>query len=335
MSISAPAPLTARGGISRRDAITLAAALVLPCAVPAATAVHDETWRDAARNRDIPLRLRSPGSPGPWPLIVYSHGLGGSREGADVWGEAWREAGFAVLHMQHPGSDTEVIRSGGLRGLRAAANGQQLIARAADVRFVLDEAMRRQRSGDKAWQAVRLDTVGLSGHSFGALTTLAAAGQRYPAPGDLSDPRPRAFLALSPSSTRGRLSLQEQFGAITRPFMAVTGSLDGDPFGSFETGQPRAQVYEGLPPGQRALLWLDGADHMTFAGNRQQRINGRGPFQRAAMAQQREDVHHALLARLSVLWWRWRLLGDPGAQALLQQPPAESGWAAGDRLTLG
>lgn len=327
--------MTQPHAVNRRDAITLGAALLLSRSGPAAAAVQDGSWLDTARGRELPVRLRWPATPGPWPWLIFSHGLGGSRDGGDVWGEAWREAGFAVLHVQHPGSDTEVIRSGGLRSLRAAGNAQQLVARAADVRFVLDEATRRQRAGDPAWQAVRLDAVGVSGHSFGALTTLTTAGQRYPAPGDLSDPRPRAFLALSPSSSRSRLTLQEQFGGITRPFMAVTGSLDGDPFGSHDTGEPRAQVYEGLPPGQRALLWLDGADHMTFAGNRQRRIDGRGPFKRAAVAQQREEAHHALVARLSTLWWRWRLLGDAAAQTQLQQAPGEPGWAVGDRLTLG
>ena len=203
------------------------------------------------------------------------------------------------------------------------------------MRAVLDQATRLQRDGAARWRDVRLDAVGASGHSFGALTTLALAGQRYPAPGDLSDPRPRAFLALSPSPSRSRLSLQEQFGGITRPFMAITGSLDGDPFGSYDTGEARAQVYDGLPPGQRALLWLDGADHISFSGNRQPRTSGRGTFQRAAVAHEREATHHALVARLSTLWWRWRLLGDWAAQATLQQAPREAGWTAQDRLTLG
>jgi len=324
--------------ITRRSTLVLGAALALALARrarAAAAAVQDETWRDPARDRALPVRLRWPDSPGPWPLLLYSHGLGGSRDGGDAWGQAWCAAGFVVLHVQNPGSDTEVLRSGGMGALRAAGNAQQLFARVADMRFVLDEATRRQRGGDPTWLQVRLDAIGMSGHSFGALTTLALAGQRYPVPGDLSDPRLRAFLALSPSSTRSRLSLQEQFGRITRPFMAVTGSLDGDPFGAYDTGEPRAQVYKGLPPGQRALLWLDGADHMTLGGNRQQRISGRGPFQRAAVAKQREDTHHALLARLSTLWWRWRLLGDGAAQAQLQQAPDAAGWATGDRLTLG
>ncbi len=321
--------------LRRRDTLALCAlgAWVSPAA--ATPEVHDDTWHDAVRQRDIPLRLRWPKGLGPWPLLLHSHGLGGSREGGDVWGQAWCDAGFTVVHLQHAGSDTEVIRAGGVGGLRAAGNGHQLLARVADVRAVLDEATRRQRAGAPRWRDVRLDAVGVSGHSFGALTTLAVAGQRYPVPGDLSDPRPRAFLALSPSSSRSRLSVHEQFGGITRPLMAVTGSLDGDPFGSYDTGEPRARVYDGLPPGQRALLWLDGADHMTFSGNRRQRISGRGTFQRAAEAQQREDAHHALVARLSTLWWRWRLLGDADAQTLLQQARAEPGWTAQDRLKLG
>lgn len=319
--------------LSRREALVLSGLALLAGPLAAAPEELDETWRDPTRQRDIPLRLRWPARSGPWPLLLHSHGLGGSREGGDVWGQAWCEAGFVVAHLQHAGSDTEVLSGGGgIGGLRAAANARQLLARVADVRAVLDEATRRQRDGDSRWRGVRLDAVGVSGHSFGALTTLAVAGQRYPVPGDLSDPRPRAFLALSPSSTRSRLSLQEQFGGITRPFMAVTGSLDGDPFGSHDTGESRAQVYDGLPPGQRALLWLDGADHMTFAGNRQQRISGRGPFRRAAVAQQREDEHHVLVARLSTQWWRWRLLGDGAAREALAAP---AGLAAGDRMTLG
>ena len=329
----------------RRDALILAGAAAVAHQGWAATAPQDDTWRDPARARDIPVRLRWPTEPGPWPLLLYSHGLGGSLEGGDVWGQAWCNAGFAVLHMQHAGSDIELLRGGGVGGggggggainaLRAGATGQQLIARVADVRFVLDDVTRRQRDGAARWRELNLDAIGMAGHSFGALTTLAVAGQRYPVPGDLSDPRLRAFLAFSPSSSRSRLSLQEQFGRITRPFMAITGSLDGDPFGAYDTGAPRAQVFEGLPSGQRALLWLDGADHMTFSGNRQQRIHGRGPFQRAPVAQQREDAHHAVVARLSTLWWRWRLLGDAAAQAALQQAPAQPVWDAGDRLTLG
>jgi predicted dienelactone hydrolase len=340
--------------MQRRQVLPAAIALALTgrdvAGADATTAgIVDETWHDAGRARDLPLRLRVPSTPGPWPLLLYSHGLGGGREGGDFWGEAWRAAGLLVLHLQHPGSDTDVLRrslvgGGGLAGLRSAGNAEQLLARVADVRFVLDEVGRRQRGGQAPWRDLLPGAIGLAGHSFGALTTQAIAGQRYPVAIDLADARPRAFIALSSSMPRGAGAVAAPFEAVTRPFMAVTGSLDGDPFGSFATGESRAAVYDALPPGRRALLWLDGADHMSFAGNASRRIDGSGPFERAALARQRETAHHAVVARVSTLWWRAHLLGDGAAAASLGALSAASaansasrpeGWGTGDRLRLG
>ena len=242
-----------------------------------AGSVTDFSWTDPARGRELPLRVRWPAGDGPCALVLYSHGLGGSREGGDAWGNTWAEAGMAVLHLQHPGSDSEVLRSG-MAALRTAATPQQLLARVADVRFVLDELARR--AAQPPWSRVRQDAIGLGGHSFGAHTVQALAGQRFAQPGSLADQRLQAFVALSPSPGRGGLSLAQQFGAIERPFLAVTGSLDDDPLGRDGAvaldGASRAQVYDGLPSGQRGLLWLDGADHMTFAGNARQPIRWAG-----------------------------------------------------------
>jgi predicted dienelactone hydrolase len=295
----------------------------------------DGQWPDPDRARTLPWRLRLPAGAGPWPLVLHSHGLGGSREGGAVWGRAWAEAGLAVLHLQHPGSDSEVLRSG-LRQLRQAASPEQLLARVQDVRSVLDQCARRAAASEAPWAALRLDAVGLSGHSFGAVTTQAVAGQRFPAGAPLDDLRPRAFIAFSPSLPRGgQRTPQQAFGAITRPLLAVTGSHDGDPFGqgdSRDNGEPRARVYDGLPPGQRALLWLDGADHMTFGGGTPRRVPSVGPFQRIGAAAEQEPRHHALVARLTTLWWRAQLLGDADAAAALRQPQA---LGPGDRWVLG
>ncbi len=303
----------------------------------AASRVVDETWRDNARQRDLPVRIRWPAAAGPWPLVLHSHGLGGSREGGDVWGRAWCDAGCVVVHLQHPGSDTEVLR-GGLTALRAAGTVEQLINRAADVRFALDEIERRRLAdagdavGASGWREVRSDAIGLAGHSFGAQTAQAVAGQRFPVPAELADPRPSAFIALSPSTHRSEMPVQAQFGTIRRPFLAITGSLDGDPFGAYQGGDRRAHIFDGLPPGQRALLWLEGADHSTFAGNGARRINGRGPFAREPGVLALEPAHHAVVAHISSLWWRAQLRGDAAALAALQRP---EGLYSGDRWQLG
>ena len=227
--------------------------------------------------------------------MLFSHGLGGSRTGADVWGRAWQAAGLLVIHIQHAGSDIDVARNG-MAALRNAATAAQLLARVADVGFVIDEILRRQAAAMPIWSAVQTDRMGMAGHSFGAQTAQALAGQRYPMPASLREPRLAAFLALSSSPGRASsMSLQAQFGAIDRPFMAATGSLDGDPLGGALTGASRASVYDGLPPGQRALLWLQDADHMTFAGNASPRIHGRNGFERAAQAWALEERHHSLV----------------------------------------
>ena len=305
--------------------------------------LQDVAWLDSARGRQLPWRLRLPSQPGqrgPWPLVLYSHGLGGNREGGAVWSQAWADAGIAVLHLQHPGSDTDTLRHG-LAALRAAASAEQLLARVHDVRFVLDEVERQARAEAEPWRSLRLDAIGLAGHSFGAQTTQAVAGQRFPVAVDgwaLADPRLRAFIALSPSSPRdGRMTVAQAFGAITRPFLAVTGSLDGDPFGLYDSGEPRARVFEGLPPGQRALLWLQGADHMSFGGGSARPVPAVGPFRRQGPAASLEAAHRAVVAWVTTLWWRAQLLGDADARAALHAPGLPGlllGLGEGDRFSI-
>jgi len=332
-------------------AATLGAAVLWPRRVAAAVASATPTdlrWTDTVRQRTLPLLLRLPAGDAPCAVVLHSHGLGGSREGGAAWGQAWCDAGFAVLHLQHPGSDSAIFR-GGASGLLAAASAEQLIARAGDVRFVLDELERQQRTGAAQWQRLRLDALGLSGHSFGAVTAMAVAGQRYPVPGDLADPRPRAFIAFSPSpgpAGRSAMPLAQQFGAITRPMLLMTGSHDGDPLATpgggrdaaRSTGGYRASVYEGLPRGQRALLWLDGADHISFGGGRPGEGDRDGGFlsrfvglKRERAASDGEQRHHALIQRTSGLWWRAHLLGDNDAAAALRGPVAREGLAGADR----
>jgi dienelactone hydrolase len=319
----------------RRWLITALGASAAGAGAPSAGAappadVRDLDWLDPARDRRLPLRLRWPDGEAPCPLLLYSHGLGGSRDGGDAWGHAWRDAGFAVLHVQHPGSDAEVI-AGGRAALRQAADARQLLARVADIRFVLDELERRQV--EAPWSRLRLDAVGLAGHSFGAVTTLALAGQRWAVPASLAEPRLRAFVAFSPSpARRGRLTPAEQFGAIDRPLLAITGALDGDPLGEGLTPQQRASVVDGLTADQnrRALLWLADADHMSLAGNGERPIRWAGASgAREPAAIDAEPRVHRLAARVSTLWWLRYVAGERMAEMALHGVPKLLG--PGDR----
>ena len=83
---------------------------ILPIVPIAGFSTRDFDWTDAARERAVPARLYLPdrAANGPVPLIVFSHGIGGSRMGYTYLGRFWASQGYASLHLQHVGSDRGV-----------------------------------------------------------------------------------------------------------------------------------------------------------------------------------------------------------------------------------
>lgn len=328
--------------MKRRELLAAAAAALAGRGRAAESAiVVDESWHDPARGRDIPVRLRWPAGAAPCALVIHSHGLGGSRAGGAAWGEAWQAAGLAVLHVQHPGSDATVWQEGGLRAARRAASPGEYLARVADAHFLLDEIERRHAAGGP-WARVRLDAIGFSGHSFGARLTQALAGEQPPRGARservrrIAEPRLRAFVAFSPGfGERGGTddaALAQRFGAITRPFLAITGSDDDAMLVGDADNARRRAVYRGLPAGRKAQLVLDGADHMTFGGGTGSDVADRRALRRGPRAVALEPQHRRVVAAITTDWWRWRLLGDEAAAQRLHAP---AGLAAADLWEMG
>jgi predicted dienelactone hydrolase len=298
----------------------------------------DETWVDLVRQRAVPVRIRWPDDnlavpPDGHPVVIFSHGLGGTLAAGDFWGRAWRRAGCVVLHLQHPGSDLTAVRSqardfADQSGLRRAARPEQLLARFGDVAFVLDELARRKTAATGRWAKVRPQGVGLSGHSFGAHTTLGMAGQRYPRHPGISEPRLSAFIAFSPTLPAVGEAVTA-FERITRPVLCVTGTRDDDVMGNGATPNRRIGVFDALPAGQKAQLVLDEADHMSFSGQTgtATEILPRHPVSRLLQSQ-----HHALVAAITSDWWQAHLMDNRQALQRLVRP---TGLAAGDRWRTG
>ena len=296
---------------------------------PDAVRVIDAVWTDHARQRDLPVRLRLPEVAGQRPVVIFSHGLGGGVDGGRAWGEHWSRQGFAVIHLQHPGSDrgTWVGATHPAESLRAAANLEQYLARVADVKFVLDELARRQAAAEPWARGLDLSRIGMSGHSFGALTTQALAGQQFAVPAAgrataaaLTEPRLRAFVAFSPSARS--TAAARQFLTIDRPFFSITGSADGVVGPGLGVSPALRQVpFEGMPGPDQYLLVLDQADHMIFSGA----LRGRG--QRDA---DRDGRHTELVAELSTAFWRAYLMDDAGAREWLARYAAAEVGTAGE-----
>ena len=315
---------------TRRDCLqALAHAAVFASVSPAmaqgvAAGVIDETWIDAARKREVPVKLRWPDAvqfTGPRPVVLFSHGLGGTREGGSVWGAAWADAGFVVLHLQHAGSDLAAVRKAASSfsdkaGLRSAAGPEQLLARLRDVGFVLDEIARRHAARQERWTTVRPTQVGMSGHSFGAHTTLGMAGQHYPGFDGVAEPRLASFIAFSPTVPVAG-DARRAFESMTRPLLSITGTRDQDVVGNGATPDKRMAVYGALPSGNKAHLVLQDADHMTFGGQTGRAVE---IVPREQITRDLQGAHHAVVAAISSDWWRSTLLEDTAARARLLAP---------------
>lgn len=289
----------------------------------AADHVYEIEVRDAARGRAIPLRIAHGARRMRMPVVLFSHGLGGSRTGAAFLERHWRMRGYVTMFLQHPGSDDEVWRDGApgqrLAALRAAATAEQLFHRMRDVVAVLDGMMGWLRDPELRSLGERVDLarLGLAGHSFGALTTQAVAGQMVPPvfPGTWPDPRIKAALVLSPS-VPAAMPAATAFGQVGIPWMLMTGTQDGSPVGP---APDRLGVFPALPPGRKYELVLEGAEHGVF-GDRP--LPGEGPHHRN---------HHRAIQALSTAFWDSTLGGNAMAQAWLDGDAARGVLEPGDR----
>lgn len=282
-----------------------------PLALPATTlaAPRDFTIRDSLRGRDIPIRVYLPAGTAPAPVLIFSHGLGGSRLNNAYLGNHWSARGYIVVAMQHAGSDEAVWKNARplqrMAAMRQAASAENLVLRLDDVHTVLNQLT--------AWQGMRghplagrldLAHIGMSGHSFGAATTQGVSGQSFPLIGtSRTDPRIMAALILSPSAPHGG-DATKAFAGVTRPWLLMTGTRDVAAVGN-ATLDDRLAVFPALPPGGKYQLVLDGAEHLAFGDS-----PPRGGITR-------NPNHHRAIIALSTAFWDAYLRGDIAARAWL------------------
>lgn len=272
--------------------------------------------------RSLPVRVYLPSARDPAPVVLFSHGLGGSSRNNPYLGEHWASRGFVAVFMQHPGSDESVWRhvpvAQRMNALRRAASGANLVHRLKDVPAVIDELERwNTEQGHELHGRLDLTRLGMSGHSFGALTTQMVSGQTNLLGPSATDPRIRAAVIMSPSSPRGagagEGALRRSFGRVRTPWLLMTGTLDEAPIGD-QTVEARLAVFPALPPGDKYELVLWKAEHNAF-GDRAL------PGEREA----RHPNHHRVILALSSAFWDAYLRNDPCAKAWLRSESFEFG----------
>lgn len=290
---------------------------------PALPAPLDLDVVDEGRERTIPVRVWLPSHARPAPVILFSHGLGGARDGNAYLGRHWSARGFCVVFLQHAGSDEAVWRDlpfpERLPALRKAINLSTTLDRYRDVSAVLDrlEAWNGEAGGPLEG---RLDParVGIAGHSFGAVTAQGVTGQRTAdRRTPFTDRRIGAALLMSPSLPRIGDG-QSAFGSIAIPWMIMTGTEDDSPVGN-ATPQSRREVFSALPPGGKYELVLFQGEHQAF-----------GDRVLPGSKRPRDPNHHRVVLALSTAFFDAFLRGDAVAQGWLESDAPRSVLAEGD-----
>ncbi len=255
--------------------------LAVIAAIPAGSGVqiYYEDWVDRDRSRTVPVKIYIPAEvSAPLPVILFSHGLGGSREAASYLCEHWADHQYICIAMQHPGSDESfwkpkaaqnpgITRAELLDEFRqTVADPRHALNRVNDVHFVLNELERRNKAPGVLQGKLDLNAIAIAGHSYGAWTALAASGQRAGRFAALQsgDPRIKAAVYLSPPAARfGDPKLI--YGSIAIPGFHFTGTRDDSPIGDTKAGD-RRMAYDNISGSDQYLVILKGADHMVFNG---------------------------------------------------------------------
>ncbi len=274
---------------------------------------QDLTLHDNARNRDIPIKAYVPEGAGPFPVIVFSHGAGGSKDGYEYLGSYWAAHGYVSLHPTHVGSDTSLLKKHrvlyNLYAIKKMVTTEQNFEnRPEDILYITSHLADVETAVPALKGKLDASRLGVAGHSFGAYTTLASAGAKITLDDkehDYSDPEAKAFIALSPQGP-GKAGFSDgSYAVITRPVLVITGTKDNGLDHSPWTDRKKA--YDGMSPDGKALAVFDGGTHMDFA---------RG-------GSKNSDAIQATVKQLSLLWWDAKLKGDAEAEKSLRAFQAE------------
>lgn len=288
--------------------------------------------RDTKRDTDVQMAIDYPTRGGPHPLIIFSHGLGGSSRSYVGLATHWASYGYVV------------IRPGHIDTARAVDLGQKdFRTRAEDIRFVLDSLDALQQKYPELQGKIDTSRIGVGGHSLGALTSMLAGGLRTSSD-SFADPRVKAIIAMSPQGTREAWGLTPQsWTTLTVPAMFMTGDRDRG-IADEETPEWRREAFTHSPAGDKWLVVITGAGHASFTGamgitDREQRrdpdivVDPNSPRARVTPSptdQPRTGMHperglFGTVKALSLAFWDAYLKSDPKGREALENAGKRGG----------
>jgi predicted dienelactone hydrolase len=236
------------------------------------TEAEDLVLHDVKRNKDVHVRIFYPNNAGKYPVIVFSHGAGGSQNCCDGLTRHWANYGYVTIQPTHDDSAVQRRNAGeeNIRFMNAVRDALKKPAlwesRPLDISYVLDVLPSLGNRIPGLIGKIDVGRIGVGGHSMGSYTAEAIAGALIDLPDhpgrSFADPRVKAVLCLSPQGP-GQFGLKEHsFDQIALPYMGTTGSLDS--LGPVASPAWHKIPFDRSQPGDKYHLFIEGANHMSF-----------------------------------------------------------------------
>ena len=243
------------------EAESVAAAAKTVSVDPALFTTQNFQWKDAARDREVPVKIYLPVEPlkaGAVPMVVFSHGIGGSRDGYSYLGRYFAAHGYASLHVQHVGSDRQIWRGNPLSlvsRLSDAAQDIEALNRVKDVKFAVDRLL-----VEPVGKVINARRLVAAGHSYGANTTMLLAGAKVDINGStvsVKDPRFSAAILISAPPFYGLGDPLKIVSGIDVPTLHITAMADDIQIPGYSSGvDDRLALYQATGAATRAAKFL-------------------------------------------------------------------------------
>ncbi len=223
---------------------------------PHPVSVLREDWFDAARHRTVPVKIYYPSDAStPSPVVIFSHGLGNSREGYEYLGRQWASHGFISVHPEHVGAAHDIEKKGLIALYRAGNDHAYWRTLPDDIRFVIDHLPQSSLGA-----RVDMQHIAVAGHSLGAYATLAEAGLIVPHERKFRDARVIAGIPISMSEDFPPAAYRD----IHIPLLHITGTHDSSIFyGTLP--RDRRIPFDSISGPDQFLLTIRGANHSTYS----------------------------------------------------------------------
>jgi predicted dienelactone hydrolase len=245
---------------------------------------------DRKRGKTVPVRVTYPTAGGKHPVIIWSHGAFGAKDGYKPLVMHWASHGYICIQPTHSDSIALGVEIGDWRALDDWPN------RPADIKLVLDSLPQIADAIPALGNRFDTEHIGVGGHSFGSHTASLIGGVTVHNPDgggrqSFADLRPAAFMLISPQG-QSRTIDAESWQSFHRPLMVLTGTNDT----SVRTGKSyewRLEAYELAASNRKYLAVINGAYH-GFGGITGVNWPGAGPA---------DETHVRFVKSLSLAFW--------------------------------